>query len=208
MNLSDKLTGRKSYEQYFSKMATMFDRPAAKATGLVSLTIFTVVFFSVFAIIPTFKTIGALTKEIEDTKNIEAKLQQKIHSLEQAEALYSQVLPKLTRLDRVLPPEPDFERFAWQLYWLANKNQVSLTSGSFDEFPFRGQSESGRDLNGLEVNLSIQGNYLNLKNFIADLSRLDRLTQIDQITLSNKSIKNLGKGLSANLKLKAFYQPL
>jgi Tfp pilus assembly protein PilO len=178
---------------------------------LVSLTIFTVIFFVIFAILPTFKTIAALTKEIADAKTTEAKLAQKIHSLEQAETLYEEILPKLAKLDQVLPPNPEFERLAWQIYWLVDKNNLSLSSGGFGEFVLRGPIEKSKDkdTNSLSINLSLQGSFTDIKNFLADLDRLDRLVKVEELILSNKSVKGVSQGtINASIKLGAFYLPL
>jgi Tfp pilus assembly protein PilO len=211
MNIADRLTNRKSYEQYFTKVSKMFDHPSSRASGLISLTIFTVVFFVIFAILPTFKTIAGLTKEIKDAKITEAKLVQKIHSLEQAESLYEQVLPKLNKIDQVLPPDPDFERLAWQIYWLTDKNNLTLSSGGYGEFVFRGPIEKAKDkdINSLSINLSVQGNFSDIKNFLGDLDRLDRLVKVEELLLSNKSVKSVSQGtINASLKLVAYYLPL
>lgn len=209
MSIADKLTNRKSYEQYFAKMSQLLDRSSSRASGLVSLTIFTVVFFVIFAIIPTFKTIASLTKEIKDAKTTEAKLVQKIHSLEQAETLYNQILPQLDRINQVLPGEPEFEPLAWQLYWLANRNSVTFTSGGFGEFVFRGPIEKSKDTNSVAVNLSVQGSFNDIKSFLSDLDKLDRLAKVEEINLSNKGVKSVSQGqLHANIKLAAYYLPL
>jgi len=197
MNLADKLTGRDSYNQYYARLKLVIERPVTKISGLVILTIFTVVGFTVFAILPTFKTIASLKREIEDAKTVEAKLQQKIHSLNQAETLYAQVAPGLSSLNQVLPDQPEFERLAWQLHWLAGQNGVTITNGSFSEF----------QTDFIPVALSIRGNYLAIKAFIADLNRLDRLIAVEEVTISSKNVRLGGAGLTANLKLKAFYLP-
>lgn len=198
MNLADKLTGRSGYGQYYGRLKILLTRPATQISGLVTLTLFTVVFFLIFAIIPTFKTIASLKREIEDAKNVEGKLQQKIHSLNQAETLYAQVAPELDPLDKILPPQPELERLAWQLHFLAAKNQLILSSGSFTEF----------EPDFIPISLTVKGNYLTIKAFVNDLNRLDRLLEIEELVISSKSVRADDKTLTANLKLKAFYQPL
>lgn len=195
MNLADKLTGRNSYSQYYSRLKLIIERPATKVSGLVILTIFTVIGFTVFAILPTFKTIASLKREIEDAKTVEAKLQQKIHSLNQAESLYAKITPGLSSLNQVLPAEPEFERLAWQIHWLANQNRVTITNGSFSEF----------QTDFIPVTLGIRGNYLAIKAFIAGLNRIDRLIAVEELTISSKNVRLGGESLTANLKLKAFY---
>src|SRR3989344_9410619 len=195
MNLADKLTRRLSYDQYFGRVKIMLGRPATRVYGLAILTILTVIFFLSFAILPTFKTIASLKREIADAKNTEAKLQQKLHSLNQAEALYSQITPDLESLNQVLPAEPQMERLAWQLHWLAKQDQVTLVNGSFSEFA----------ADHVPVSLSLKGRYPAIKAFIADLNRYDRLIDIDEITIASKNVRAAGDPLTANLKLKAFY---
>lgn len=195
MNLSDKLTGRTSYHQYYSRLKMVLDRPATKVSSLATLTIFTVIGFISFAILPTFKTIASLKREIADGKTVEAKLQQKIYSLNQAETLFGKISPGLDSLNQVLPPEPELERLAWQLHYLANSRQLTIASGSFDE--------AGTDF--IPVTLTLSGSYPALKAFIVDLNRIDRLIEVTEITIVSKSVRSGSNTLTANLQLKAFY---
>lgn len=197
MNLADRLAGRTGYDQYYRRVKLLLNRPGTKVSGLVTLTVFTVVGFLIFAILPTFKTIAALKREIEDARNVEAKLQQKIHSLNQAESLYGQIVADLGLINRLLPAGPEWERFAWQLYWLADKNGLTLLSGTFDQ--------AEKDF--VPVSLSLKGSYPQIKTFVDDLNRLDRLIAVEELTISGKNRLQSDGRLTANLKLKAFYLP-
>jgi Tfp pilus assembly protein PilO len=205
---TDRLVRRQTYDQYYSRIKTFLQKPETRAPELISLSLFTVVFFTFFAIIPTFKTIATLRKEITDSKNVEAKLTQKIHSLEQAENLYGQVAPQLEKINTVLPAEPEFERLAWQLNWLAQKNQLAIINGNFGNFPLRGITTKSGEVATLTVDLSLQGSFSNVKNFIGDLNRLDRLVKVDQVVLTSKHVKELPSGISVSLELIAYYLPL
>lgn len=196
MNLADKITKRGNYEQYYGRLKTLLGRPAAQVSGLTILTLLTVVFFLFFAILPTFKTIAGLKREIEDAKNTEAKLQQKIHSLAQAEKLYASVLPDLEMLNLVLPQKPELERLAWQIYWLAEQYQVTLVNGSFDEF------QDGF----IPIKLTAKGSYPSLRNFIAGLNQIDRLIGVEDLSIISKQIPSPDNQLTANLSLKAYFQ--
>lgn len=195
MNLSEKLTGRTGYYQYYSRLKMALDRPATKVSSLATLTIFTVIGFISFAILPTFKTIASLQREIADGKTVEAKLQQKIYSLNQAETLFGKISPGLDSLNLVLPPEPELERLAWQLHYLANSRQLTIASGSFDE----------AEADFIPVTLTLTGGYPALKAFILDLNRIDRLIEVTEINIAGKSVRSGNNPLTANLKLKAFY---
>lgn len=197
MTLADKLAGRTGYDQYYRRVKLLLNLPGAKVSGLVTLTIFTVVGFLIFAILPTFKTIASLKREIEDAQNVEAKLQQKIHSLNQAESLYGKVVSDLDLLTRLLPAGPEWERLAWQLYWLAGKNGLTLLSGTFDQ----------AEKEFVPVSLSLKGSYPQIKTFVDDLNHLDRLIAVEELNISGKGLKQGDGRLTANLKLKAFYLP-
>lgn len=195
MNLADKITNRSSYDQYYGRLKLVLDRPATKVSSLVILTIFTVIFFIVFAILPTFKTIAGLKREITDSKNIEAKLQQKIYSLNQAEELYGRVLPQLSAISRILPVEPELELLAWQIHWLSVKNNLTLVNATFDE--------ARPDF--VPVSLTLKGDYLAIRAFIADLNKLDRLIEAEELNISGKNLRSDNNALTATLKLKAYY---
>ena len=118
--LMERLTVKKSYANYYKRFERMSKQPAARISGLVSLTIIVTVFFMFFAILPTFRTIATLNREIEDTELLETKLQKKILSLQKAEEVYIQTEKDLEIIAPVLPITQDFERLAWQVNWLPN----------------------------------------------------------------------------------------
>lgn len=195
MNLADKLTNKTSYDQYYGRLKLSFQRPSTKISGLVILTIFTVIFFIGFAILPTFKTIAGLKREINDAETVEAKLQQKIYSLNQAETLFAQVTPDLPRLNQLLPENPEFERLAWQLNWLANQEQITIVSGTID----------GPEADFLPTVLTVKGGYLQIRAFVESLNRIDRLIEINELAISGKNVRQSEGQLTANLKIKAYF---
>ena len=176
-------------------------------SGLASITIFTTAFFLLVAILPTFRTIGTLNKEIIDQETVNSKLTQKIVSLKAAEANFAPVINNLEIIKEVLPESEASERLAWQIYWVAEQTGVEITSGSLGEFALLNQVAEKNKLSQLDVSLSLSGSYQQIKNFVTKIAQIDRLMTITDISLSNKN-SQLNNSLTVTLKLIGFYLPL
>ncbi|MCX6816979.1 MAG: type 4a pilus biogenesis protein PilO [Candidatus Beckwithbacteria bacterium] len=182
-------------------------QPIVRISGLISLTFFTVAFFGIFAIMPTFKTIAKLNKEIEDSQIIDSQLYKKTVSLQAAQTNYDKVINDLGLVNRVMPEREEFETLSWQIAWLASQKGVELTSGTFNTFNLVGPSETG--LQTLEIDLTVSGPYLNIKDYFVSLTGFDRLITISDVNFGSKNSNNLKNNLNltANLKLTAYWLP-
>lgn len=186
----------------------MSQNPLTRVSGLVSLTFFTIAFFGIFAISPTLKTIAQLNKQIEDTETVNSKLKSKVKDLEKAEIVYSQVLESLDLVDRVLPEKNEFERLAWQISWLVVESGVEITSSSFGEFVIVGsQDKAEGKVQLISLDLSVSGSYNKIKAMLKKITEIDRLIEIETVSLTKNAADGGGKSqtLTANLKLKADY---
>jgi len=206
MTFLDKTMIKRNYANYYKRFQQLSKRPEAKVSGLISLTIFTVAFFGMFAILPTFKTIARLSREIEDAEMVNSKLAKKIQSLSKAEDVYSQILEELPMVDEVMPEKVEFERLAWQLHWLAQDKEVEISTGNFGAFTVIEQKSSqGEEMLELPIELAINGNYGQIREFLKDLTKIDRLITVNETGLNSKKFKNEPGKISANLKLTAYY---
>ena len=210
--LIDKVTMRRNYDNYYKRFQQLSKKPVVKVSGLISLTIFTVAFFGMFAILPTFKTIVKLNRDIEDSEVINGKLAKKILSLEKAEEVFAENTNNIKKINQILPEEVMFERLAWQIAFIANKNQISITSEGFGKFDLLESSlittTSTTDEKGeleLIVELAVAGDYLQIKEFLEDLTNIDRLIAIGDVTITSKQSRNQTGLIVANIKLKAHY---
>ena len=193
---------------YYRRIKEFSKRPEAKISGLISLTIFTVAFFGAFAIMPTFKTIAQLNKEIQDATTINNQLAKKIFVLESAQDLYSQQIGNLTIIDKILPAQVNFERLAWQLSWLIKEKNLELVNTNYDEFLIVGTSEikeSGPQF--IPVEITVKGSFSQIKELTAELLKFDRLITVQQATITSKKNKNDDNKIIANFKLAAYWLP-
>lgn len=192
---------------YYRRLQEFSRRPEAKISGLISLTIFAVSFFGIFAIMPTFKTIAQLNKEIQDATLINNQLAKKVFVLESAQDLYSQQISNLPLIDKIMPNQVSFERLAWQLTWLIKEKNLELVNTNYDEFSIVGAGEAKEPgIQSMPVEITVSGNFSQIKELTADLLKFDRLITVQQATITSKKNKNDNK-IMANFKLAAYWLP-
>jgi len=198
---------KKNYGHYYRRFQAFSKEPLAKISGLASLTIFAIAFFLIFAILPTFKTIASLNREIKDTELINSQLQKKIVSLNKAEEVYAEAGASLSKIDNVLPETESFERLAWQIYWLANKNNLEVNSGNFGEFGLIGFSQDKNKAQELVLEMTVGGEYRQIKQWLTDLEKFDRLIEIKELTINKKRLRSEGGVINATITVSAYYLP-
>jgi len=208
MKLAGKLGQKLSYKAYYHRVQQLAQQPKVRVSGLVSLTLFTVAFFGMFAILPTFKTITKLKKEIKESEEVQVKLQNKIAAMDQAQKFYLQATNDIEIVEKILPDRVKFERLAWQIQWVAKNNQVDISSGGFGEFPVKNlDREKQKELQAVEIDMVLAGSYVNIRAFLQDLAKIDRLIGFDQVSISSKSVQKQSGIINANIKAQAYYLP-
>jgi Tfp pilus assembly protein PilO len=195
----------RNYDRYYQQLRVWGRQPKIKISGLITLTIFTVAFFLNLAILPTFKTIAGLKKEISDQKEVEVKLTKKMLGLKTAEVNYAKVINDLKLINQVLPEKEELERLAWQIQWLANQQGLEINTGSFGEFNLVGQAAKPGQTE-LSAELTITGGYQQIRNFLQSLAKIDRLITVKEVNFNKQKLQGSGE-VTASLKLAGFYLP-
>lgn len=198
---------KKSYLEQIKRVKQLSKKPTAKISGLISLTIFLMAFFGMFAILPTFRTIASLNREIKDAEIVNKKLTNKIGSLSKAEDLYLKASKKTSLINRVMPEQAEFERLAWQVEWLALNKGVEIINGNYNEFELvSNKVETILEPKELELELTINGNYPKIYDFIRAVTEIDRLISIKAVSINSKQLRQ-GQAITANIKMTAYYLP-
>jgi len=162
----------------------------------VSLTLFTIAFFVIFAIRPAIATISGLIGEIKDKEELTAKMKGKINAIIAAQEEYSLYQEKIAAVDSFLPTDYKVAQGTAQVIGSAQDSQVFLKGINFSEFPITGKSKSETKgkaksespLTNVGFNFSASGDYLNLKEFTSRVWKTRRWLEISnyQIGKSKK----------------------
>lgn len=189
------------YKRYFLKVKGLYQQPAAKTSLALILTLLAISFFSLFAIKPTFMTIGKLVKEIKDKQSINKTLAKKVNDLEKGQINLELARNDFGLIDKALPLKADFNRLAGEINYLILYSKLILSSASFSEFSL---IPPDSDKNEFDFNLVVDGDFSSTNNFIKDLENLDRILEIKSISFSTKTEVENAK-LQADISGKAFF---
>ena len=141
------------------------------------LTFLSVLIFGIFAIRPAINTITGLVKDIEEYRKVNGVLTEKIQILNEVKADPERLEKETDLISRALPTNPDEGSYLRNVNFLATNNQLQIESITFDVI-----DEGG--LGALGFNLTIQGEYKRIIQFIADFNKLLRITNVEDISIS------------------------
>jgi len=162
------------------------------------LTLFVVTVFSVFAIKPTVTTVIALNKQINEKRQTLSGLDEKIRSLEAAQALWEKNGDDIALLNQAVPREPRLGEQIRQIEGVVQKNNVSLGNMEVEDVRILGKSaEGGEKL--ISFNLNVSGQFGNLLLFLRDIENTRRPFVVTAALVSQE-VGESGDELLINIK--------
>lgn len=112
-----------------------YDKPVAKVSFELVLSITTVLLFALVALRPTLTTMSELLKEIEDKETIDQALTRKIAALSTAQDEFLTYEPRFAVLDQVVHEVPSVENALFYLEYLVQREGINIAGLSIEEFP-------------------------------------------------------------------------
>ena len=97
------------YQHYYRQIWKFYEKPTAKISTALLLTIFTIIFFAVFAIRPTLVTIAELIKTIDDQEEVLEQMKKKSSSLASAQQEYLIASESIEDLHAALPSDKNIQ---------------------------------------------------------------------------------------------------
>ncbi|MDH5533378.1 MAG: type 4a pilus biogenesis protein PilO [Candidatus Pacebacteria bacterium] len=194
-------------QQVTKTLNEFYQRPVAKVSLELFLSVGAVIFFAVFAIRPTLVTMSDLVKEIEDKKELDQKLTQKIASLSTAQTSYLEVQDRLYLLEQALPSTPDFIHSIKVIEKIASDQDILIDSLSVSEIPREVGLEtpfSKLKKNSFPISLSLSGEYSQIRQFVEDLLNYRRSFVTDTVIFSTSEERGQKK-LRATITLSVPY---
>jgi len=191
-------------EQIQNALLDFYRNPVAMVSLELIFSILAVVFFAIFAVKPTLQTMSELIKEIEDKRALDEQLEQKIASLNTAQAQYQQFSSQLYLLDEAIPKTANLVEGLKIVEKIASANDLVIQGISIsavpDELIKAVEGNSKREL--LTFNIDLTGDYLKIRQFIEDLMDSRRMMLVDQVNFSlgsNRYQKDLNAVVRVNL---------
>lgn len=179
-----KLNFKELYKIYTKKYPEVFkfyERQKFVSYVYIILTLFTLSFFGIFAIMPTLSTITSLKKQKADNELVYENLKTKLANLERLDNLYAQNQAQIQRVDDAIPATAQIPSVVRKIETLAQQHGLFITSistGSIGVYPV---AQKNPPIYSYTLNMSLVGNPQSINTFIADVINFDRIIGIDSI---------------------------
>ncbi|MCL5095910.1 MAG: type 4a pilus biogenesis protein PilO [Patescibacteria group bacterium] len=196
------------FNRYYTALEPLLKQPEVRAYTMMIFSFITMSFFGYFAIRPTLTTISTLTKQIDDAKLVDRKLQEKINALSSARMEYENIKPNLGLVWTALPEENKFAPFVQNLEGVATSSGTKITNLSFQTVNLSSletTTSAAKKEISINFNLTTAGNYASLKDFINKLSYFQRLITIEGLSFSEPKSQDKTGELDLNLIGKTYY---
>lgn len=159
------------------------DEQRQKATMYfyISLTLFTICFFGIFAITPTLTTISNLNKQYSDNKLIYDSLQLKLSNLQRLDTQYETIRPDLPRIYDAIPRTTKIPQLTRQIEEIAANSGVNIKTLSFGTIEIYPNTKND-DIYSFTFTVNVGGTADSVNTFLANVINFDRIIGIDKVT--------------------------
>jgi Tfp pilus assembly protein PilO len=183
-----------------------YSQPVAKVSIELFLSIGTVVFFAIFAIRPTLLTMSDLIKEIDDKKQLDQKLDQKVAALSTVQNVYTSLENRLVVLDQAIPSQPEFETVLKIIEKIASEQQLAISSIQVKEIPKTTTDNlpfNKKQRISLPISVTVIGDYQAIRDFVIAIINTRRALIVDSMIFSvneERGIKKLQANITINMQ--------
>lgn len=185
------------------KIFGTFQQKKSREYTTIILTFLALIIFGVFAIKPTLYTIVELRKQLEDSKQLDAQLDEKINNLSSLQGQYSTLTPDLPLVTSALPALPNTPLFLGQIQSLISSNSLTVNQISSENIPYAREGLKEGELGSFVVSYTLSGVYPNIKKFIEEAVFFDRVVTVDDLTIVRD--EDTPTTLNATAKLKVYF---
>lgn len=199
----------KKQRDLFIALQQFYQRPVAKVSFELFLSISAVIFFATFAIRPTLLTMSDLIKEIDDKEKLDTQLSQKIAALSTVQPLYLQLQDQLVVLDEAIPSSPQLIYSLKVIEKVASDLNLVITNINVAEVPKEAAATETISLNSFEridtpLVITLTGDYASIRQFIENLRDYRRSLIVDNIIFTTQELRDSRK-LETRITINAPY---
>lgn len=197
--------------QLTAVLMDFYQKPIARVSIELILSVLIVILFAVFAIRPTLITMAELVKEIEDKKELSEQMNLKLASLATAQEQYTLHQSQFYLLEEAIPRRLDVVKSLKKLEKLAGEEQLVINTMSISTMPGAVKEESltnnfkDYQREFLPINIEVIGSYLQIREFVKKIMNIRQVIIVDQVVVERMTETD---NLSATLRVSLPYYVL
>lgn len=180
------------YERYRVSVRAMIEKNIKKPAAQVSLalvgTLVLIAALGALVLRPTLLTVSSLIKEIQDEQKLVGALDDKFRALVTAQGLLEEMKEDLPRVEWAAPADQEFQIFAKEVEILAKDKGLTAVEISQAGFKLTGEPAAANnqgEIKFLEATAAVGGSEEAVRNFLADLIKMDRLVLVKSVNVSS-----------------------
>jgi Tfp pilus assembly protein PilO len=150
--------------KYLQYLPNFKEKPRKLSSLILSIVAFS--FFGLFAINPTLSTIARLRKDLEDSKFVSQKLQEKIFNLYSLQQKYNNLQSDLPIILGAIPKSPEIPLLIGQIQTLSQENNISVGGIQSFEVEAANAEVTKKDPKTFSFAFSGRGSYENMITFL------------------------------------------
>lgn len=170
-----------------------------------TLSLFTLSFFGLFAIRPTLITAISLMKQVSDLRKLYIDYENKIGTLIRAQTEYEQIRDDIQLVDKALPINSSFSKLAITIEKFANQEDFTINQFQIDPVPISNPSTTGK-LYDFGFTLVGTGKYPSVSSFLNHIVNWKRIVNIKSLEFAQTGGTSSAT-LRLSLKATTHYEP-
>lgn len=184
MKLSKELL--KFKDSKYALLLPDFKKDKTRKISSIVFSLIALSFLGLFAINPTLSTIAKLRKDLEDSKFVSQKLQEKISNLYTLQKKYSLIQEDIPVVLAAIPNNPQAPTLMGQIQTLAKENNIAITSIQSSQVEALAEGVIDKKFSTFSFTVAGEGNYNSIINFISSLTNMQRVISIDNLSISKE----------------------
>lgn len=178
------------FSKYYRQLEPVLERPKTRMYTAIIFSFLAVSLFGWYAIRPTITTILYLRREIADKSEINRQMENKIVNLIEAQAAYQDIQSQLPLIEEAIPKTSDAVDLSIQLRNIVQSTEATYSSLRVSEAPITNdpadtaKTAKKTDGNEFTINITTEGNYLDLEKIITEINTMRRLVSYNNINFS------------------------
>ncbi len=198
-----------SYIKYDKKnLDLILKKPKNQAYFVLILSFFTIAFFGFFAIRPTIKTILQLNREIQDNRDLNQKLSEKINALAQVQSDYELIRGAIPALYNAVPKTAEFPILVSTLEQIGQKTDASISAISINNVviaPASARPGGAKEPTQVTFQAAYNGRYDQLLAALELLLNDKRIMTLDSVSFVINPVKKDSAVMSITLDGEGYY---
>ncbi len=204
-----------NYRNKTRQIRLLYQKPVAQTSTALILTLGTIAFFGFAAIRPTLSTVSQLIAELEEKKEIEQKLTQKLTVLSSLQEEYMLNQDTLAIFTQAIPEDHQLHRLLLTIEYLAYSSGLDIESLRLNPLTTYGtpdaksQALSRSDFNSsfpqLKIQLSIQSTMDQLQPFLHQLDDLSRTIYIETTNFNRSEDEDTPDLITTSITMHVFW---